>query len=100
MRVPLTEMGSIAVDNRYHPYGSLIWLETTLPQFGGDFRGRETGLLVSAQDTGSAIKGPLRADLFFGSGEAAGDRAGVMKHPVKWTILVPKALAARLRTAS
>ena len=100
MRVPLTDMGSIAVDNRYHPYGSLIWLETTLPQFGGDFRGLETGLLVSAQDTGSAIKGPLRGDLFFGSGDEPGDRAGVMKHPVKWTILVPKALAARLRTTS
>lgn len=100
MRVPLTDMGSIAVDRSYHPYGTLVWLETTLPQFGGDFRGQETGLLVSVQDTGNAIRGPLRGDLFFGSGDNAGDRAGVMKHPVKWTILVPKALAARLRTSS
>jgi len=100
MRVPLTNMGSIAVDPRYHPYGSLVWLETTLPQYGGDFRGRETGLLVSVQDTGNAIRGPLRGDLFFGSGDLAGDKAGVMKHPVHWTILVPKALAARLRTTS
>jgi len=100
MRVPLTDFGSIAVDQRYHPYGSLVWLETTLPQYGGDFRGRETGLLVSVQDTGNAIRGPLRGDLFFGSVDEAGDKAGVMKHPVKWTILVPKALAARLRTSS
>lgn len=100
MRVPLTDMGSIAVDQRYHPYGTLVWLETTLPQYGGDFRGRGTGLLVSVQDTGNAIRGPLRGDLFFGSGDEAGNKAGVMKHPVKWTVLVPKALAARLRTQS
>jgi len=67
---------------------------------GGDYRGRETGVLVSVQDTGNAIRGPLRGDLFFGSGDEAGDKAGVMKHPVKWTILVPKALAARLRKIS
>ena len=100
MRVPLTDMGSIAVDPRYHPYGSLIWLETTLPQYGGDFRGVKTGLLVSAQDTGNAIRGPLRGDLFFGAGDEAGNKAGVMKHPVTWTILVPKALSARLGTKS
>lgn len=92
MRVPLTAMGAIAVDPRYHPYGSLVWLETTLPVTGGDYRGQNTGLLVTAQDTGSAIKGPLRADLFFGSGEAAGDRAGVQKHKAKWTLLLPRNL--------
>ncbi len=100
MRVALTDMGSIAVDPRYHPYGSLIWLETTLPQYGGDYRGVKTGLLVSAQDTGNAIRGPLRGDLFFGAGDEAGNKAGVMKHPVTWTILVPKALSARLGTKS
>jgi len=90
MRVPLTGMGAIAVDPRYHPYGSLMWLDTTLPKSAGDFRGERTGILVTAQDTGSAIQGPLRADLFFGSGEDAGDRAGVQKHPVKWTLLLPR----------
>lgn len=95
MEVPLTSMASIAVDPRYHPYGTLVWLETTLPQFGGDYKGQKTQVLVSAQDTGSAIKGPLRGDLFFGSGAEAGNKAGVMKHPVKWTILVPKSIAPR-----
>jgi len=90
MRVPLTGLGAIAVDPRYHPYGSLIWLDTTLPTEAGDYRGQPTGLLVTAQDTGSAIKGPLRADLFFGSGKDAGDRAGVQKHPARWTILLPR----------
>jgi len=93
MRVPLTGMGAIAVDPRYHPYGSLAWLDTTLPTQPGDFRGQPTGLLVTAQDTGGAIKGPLRADLFFGSGKDAGDRAGVQKHPVSWTILLPRFMA-------
>ncbi len=93
MRVPLTAMGAIAVDPRYHPYGSLFWLETTLPTQGGDYRGTPTGILVTAQDTGSAITGPLRADLFFGSGYDAGDRAGVQKHPVRWTVLLPRGLA-------
>ncbi len=93
MRVPLTAMGAIAIDPRYHPYGSLYWLETTLPTRAGDYRGAPTGLLVAAQDTGSAIKGALRADLFFGSGAEAGDRAGVQKHPVRWTVLLPRSLA-------
>jgi len=95
MRVPLTAMGSMAVDTRYHPYGTLAWLETTLPQRPGDFRGQKSGVLVSVQDTGNAIRGPLRGDLFFGAGDDAGDRAGVMKHPVRWTILVPKAIAPK-----
>lgn len=95
MRVPLTSMGSIAVDRRYHPYGTLAWLETKIPSQAGDYRGVETGLLVTAQDTGSAIKGPLRGDLFFGSGDSAGTLAGVMKHPVTWTLLLPVALAMR-----
>lgn len=93
MQVPLTDMGSMAVDPRYHPYGTLAWLETTLPQEPGDYKGKPSQILVSVQDTGSAIKGPLRGDLFFGAGKEAGERAGVMKHPVRWTILVPKAIA-------
>ncbi len=90
MRVPLTGMGAIAVDPRYHPYGSLAWLDTILPTAPGDYRGTPTGILVTAQDTGSAIKGPLRADLFFGSGDDAGARAGVQKHPVRWTLILPR----------
>ena len=92
MQVPLTAMGSIAVDPRSHPYGMLAWLETRLPQSPGDYTGDDIGLLVVAQDTGSAIKGALRGDLFFGAGNEAGALAGVMKHPVRWTVLVPRAL--------
>ncbi len=93
MRVPLTPMASIAVDPRAHPYGTLVWMNTKLPTRARDYRGVDSGLLVVAQDTGSAIRGSLRGDLFFGSGAEAGARAGVMKHPVRWTVLVPKHLA-------
>ena len=99
MRVPLTGMGSIALDPRYHPYGTLALLETTLPQTPGDYRGAEETILVVGQDTGGAIKGPLRADLFFGSGDRAGELAGVMKHPVRWTLLLPKGIAPESRVA-
>ena len=100
MRVPLTDMGSIALDPRYHPYGTVALLETTLPRAKGDFRGVPATLLVVGQDTGGAIRGPLRGDLFFGSGEAAGELAGVMKHPVRWTLLLPKRLAERYRKSA
>jgi membrane-bound lytic murein transglycosylase A len=90
-------MGSIAVDPAHNPYGIPIWLDTRLPQEAGDFQGDETGLLVVTQDTGSAIKGPLRGDLFFGAGDEAGALAGVMKHPVSWTVLVPRTLVERLK---
>lgn len=100
MGVPLTPMGSMAIDPRYHVYGALIWLDTTLPQTGGDYVGAQTGLLVSAQDTGGAIKGAVRGDLFFGSGFDAGDRAGVMKHDVRFTLFLPIALALQLQPIS
>ena len=93
MRAPLTAMGSMAVDPRYHPYGALVWLRAKLPQFGGDYQGAESGLLVSAQDTGGAIKGPMRGDLYFGAGDEAGERAGVTKHQAVWTLFLPRSLA-------
>ena len=93
MRVPLTAMGSMAVDPRYHPYGTLAFLQTKIPVQARDYRGADAALLVAMQDTGSAIRGPLRGDLFFGSGARAGALAGVQKHPVRWTLLLPKAIA-------
>lgn len=96
MQVPLTAMGSVAIDPSHNPYGIPVWLETRLPEQARDYRGTETGLLVITQDTGSAIKGPHRGDLFFGAGRAAGARAGVMKHEARWTMLVPRTLAERL----
>ncbi len=96
MRVPLTAMGSIAIDPSYHPYGVPIWIETQIPMGKGDYKGVSTGLLAITQDTGKAIRGKLRADLYFGSGTEAGDKAGVMKHPARWVALLPFHLAFAL----
>ncbi|MGJ8558672.1 MAG: murein transglycosylase A [Litorimonas sp.] len=98
MQVPLTAMGSIAVDPKHNPYGIPVWLETRLPQKARDYQGTSTGLLVVTQDTGSAIKGPRRGDLFFGAGSNAGALAGVLKHPVRWTTLLPRTLVERLKS--
>jgi membrane-bound lytic murein transglycosylase A len=86
--VPLTPLRSIAVDRTLWPYGLPIWIEAELPTIGG---GREhLARLFVAQDTGSAILGPARADIFFGSGPEAGERAGLVRHPGRFTVLLPR----------
>lgn len=88
--VPLTPERSIAVDRRFMPLGAPIWLETTAPFPGGD---RPFHRLVVAQDTGGAIKGPVRGDVFWGDGPVAEHVAGHMKSPGRWLVLLPKSLA-------
>ncbi|WP_233355957.1 murein transglycosylase A [Henriciella aquimarina] len=91
MTVPLTAMGSMAVDRSYHPLGVPVFVRTTSPGLGGDW----SGLLV-AQDTGGAIKGAVRGDIYFGTGAEAGDRAGTMNAPGRLWMLLPRAVATRL----
>ncbi len=81
---PLTPERSLAVDDDYLPYGLPLFLETTLPD-GSTWR-----RLVMAQDTGGAIKGPVRGDVFFGYGDAAGELAGRMQGRGRYTALIPK----------
>lgn len=86
--LPLTPLRSIAIDRNAWPYGLPVWIDATLPDGkGGDER---LARLTMAQDTGSAILGPARMDLFVGSGAAAGHRAGLIRHPVDFTILWPR----------
>jgi len=87
--VGLTAKASIAVDTAYHSFGSPIWIDSRLPQSEKDWTGKETQFLAIAQDTGGAIKGALRGDLFYGSGEQAGKLAGIQKHPARWWTLMP-----------
>jgi membrane-bound lytic murein transglycosylase A len=84
--VPLTPLRSIAVDRSLWSYGLPFWIEAEFPWEGAaptPFR-----RLMIAQDTGSAIVGPARADIFFG-GDAAGARAGAIRHPGEVTVLMP-----------
>lgn len=83
--VPLTPGRSIAVDPQSIPYGTPVWMVSDGPQIA-------LQRLVLAQDTGSAIRGAVRADYFAGWGEAAGELAGRLKQPLRLWVLWPKAL--------
>lgn len=96
--VPLTAGRSIAVDKALHVYGTPFFIEGDLPiespQSKTPFR-----KLMIAQDTGSAIVGPARADLYFGAGAEAGRVSGRLRHNARFVMLLPKSLdpAARGR---
>ncbi len=93
--VQLAPLVSLAVDWRYWAYGSPVWLDTTIPGPGGKGAQRMRRLMV-AQDTGTAIRGAVRGDVYFGFGDAAGARAGRMKYKGFMAVLLPNRLAARL----
>jgi membrane-bound lytic murein transglycosylase A len=83
----LTPLRSIAIDRTVWPYGLPVWIDATLPDGAGGME--RLARLMLAQDTGSAILGPARLDLFVGSGPSAGHRAGLVRHPVDFTVLWP-----------
>ena len=85
--VPLTNERSIAIDPRSVPLGAPVFLATTRPNSG-----KPLNRLMLAQDTGSAIKGAVRADFFWGFGKEAGEQAGRMKQAGRmWLLLPPEA---------
>jgi membrane-bound lytic murein transglycosylase A len=86
--VSLTPLRSIAVDRNLWSYGLPFWLSGVLP-WESDSATPFRRLMV-AQDTGSAILGPARADIFFGSGATAGARAGAIRHTCDFIVLLPK----------
>ena len=99
---PVTHSGAhvvdgrtIATDKTFYPKGTLAFLEFPRPTFSDEFSTRpntwvDTSRFVLDQDTGGAIKGPARVDLFWGTGEDAGQHAGVLKNWGKLYYLVPK----------
>ena len=88
--VPLTPGRSIAVDP-VHVYGTPFFIEANLPIESGK-RVSSFGRLMIAQDTGSAIVGPARADLYWGAGDEAGRIAGRIRHPGRFVMLLPREL--------
>ena len=96
--VPLTPGRSIAVDKSLHVYGTPFFIEGELPIESGLSKTPFRRLMI-AQDTGSAIVGPARADLYFGAGLEAGKVAGRLRHNARFFVLVPTSLdpAARGR---
>ncbi|MBR0971858.1 murein transglycosylase A [Bradyrhizobium japonicum] len=96
--IPLTAGRSIAVDKSLHVYGTPFFIEGELPI---DSERSKTPFhrLMIAQDTGSAIIGPARADLYFGAGADAGRVSGRLRHPMHFVMLVPKGLDPTARAA-
>jgi len=90
--VVLTAERSIAVDRAFIGLGIPIWVEADERFASADPVRR----LVVAQDTGGAIKGPVRGDLFWGTGSAAAARAGVMNARGRYYLLLPRRVADRL----
>jgi membrane-bound lytic murein transglycosylase A len=86
---PLTPGRSVAVDRNFIPLGAPVWVATTDPVTGSPLQ-----RLMMAQDIGGAIKGPVRADLFWGWGQGAEDRAGKMRQPGTEFVLLPRAVQA------
>jgi membrane-bound lytic murein transglycosylase A len=89
--VGLTPGRSLAIDDDWLPYGLPLWIESTLPAVP-ELGRREEPLrrLVVAQDTGGAIRGPVRGDLFLGPGQEAEEIAGRMRQPLRKWVLLPR----------
>jgi membrane-bound lytic murein transglycosylase A len=83
--VPLSAERSIAIDPKYVPLGAPVFLSTTQPNSATPFK-----RMMMAQDTGGAIKGGVRADVFWGAGDSAGNLAGAMKQQGRVWVLLPK----------
>ena len=98
LEVPLTAGRSLAVDPRYHALGAPVYVAAPTLVHAG--KGAPFQRLMIAQDVGSAIKGPERGDIYFGSGDAAGRTAGVTKHPGHLFALKSRPPAAQVVTGS
>lgn len=94
--VPLTGGASLAVDSRLHPLGAPIYVVAKRPDADANRPEHDFDRLLIAQDTGGAIKGAVRGDVFWGFGRDAESVAGRMKSGGQMYVLLPKALAARL----
>lgn len=93
-QVNLTPLRSLAVDRSIWMFGTPIWIDTTTPPEAGSKPFRH---LLVAQDTGTAIKGYVRGDVYWGWGDEASFNAGHMKSAGSMIVLLPKPVAARLK---
>lgn len=89
--VPLTPLRSLAVDRTKIPYGTPLWLDAEHPTQDD----RRLQRLMIAQDTGGAIRGVIRGDVFWGHGREAEQNAGPMKSEGRYWVLLPKAIFLR-----
>jgi len=93
INVPLTPLRSVATDTTQFPKGGLAYLSAEVPEFDPNWKhigGKRVAHFVMNQDTGGAIRGPARADLFWGNGDLAENSAGAMRNFGKLYFLVAK----------
>jgi len=93
--VQLTPLRSLAVDRSLWAFGTPIWVDSFVPADDGG-KGPALRRLMIAQDTGTAIKGAVRGDVYWGWGDEAAHIAGHMKSPGSMVVLLPKPLARKL----
>ena len=96
--VPLTAGRSLAVDRTLMTFHTPVWVDAPgvpAPERPAGAAASRFRRLMIAQDTGSAIVGPARGDLFFGSGDKAGERAGRVRHAATMTLLLPKPVSGK-----
>jgi membrane-bound lytic murein transglycosylase A len=93
LNIALTPGRSLAVDTAFHALGSPIYI--AVPGLSGGAKAGAFNRLMVAQDVGSAIRGPERGDIYFGSGAAAGQLAGTTKHAGKFFVLLAKPAPAQ-----
>jgi membrane-bound lytic murein transglycosylase A len=96
IHVPLTKERSLAADPTFVPLGAPVWLASSTPALAKGAPPVAFDRLLVAQDTGGAIRGPNRFDVFFGSGDKARAVAGKMFHKGRAIVLLPTSAAARL----
>ncbi|MCW8407879.1 murein transglycosylase A [Legionella sp. PATHC035] len=94
--VALTPGYSLAIDKQWIPMGAPLWLTTTRPDSTNPDENKPLQRLMIAQDTGGAIRGKVRGDVFWGGGEKATLIAGHMKNHGHYWILLPKNAVSRL----
>jgi membrane-bound lytic murein transglycosylase A len=98
--VALTPGRSLAVDRTHHALGVPVWLVASHPDADSSKPDLPLRRLMIAQDTGGAIRGPVRGDVFWGHGREAEEIAGRMKHQGVIYLLLPKAVAEKRRATS
>ncbi len=98
--VALTPGRSLAVDRKYLPLGLPVWLSAGIPAAQEGQPDDKLRRLLVAQDTGGAIRGPVRGDVFWGHGDEAAEIAGRMKHRGRLWALLPKTVSAPTAQAS
>ena len=94
--VSLTPGYSLAIDREWIPMGTPLWLNTTRPDSNNPDKTKPMKRLMIAQDTGGAIRGKIRGDVFWGGGDRATSIAGHMKNSGHYWLLLPRHAVERL----